>query len=284
MFYDLYLIKDYINLLYQNNEGCKCVELDNRNMNLKNVKLHKGVDQVVRFKVFDTDRRVVSIDPMRVIATLIDNNSRERVLVKEAYCTSTKGVIELQVTEGDLMNISTGYYTMSIVAQEYSIPEVEQYTVSTPFYTNAAGDINLNVEVFDSVDKTPVPTIEIADSNWNLIIEGVDNHAVYYTGPYMANLLKNYTSGLHTIALQTNDYSGKFEVLGSLESTPSLNAVDYFAVNFANGEDNVVFDHYTGIVSYTFNANIMWLMFKHTPDALLLPEDQGNIAKVQLRS
>lgn len=284
MFYSLYKYDTSIDLLYINKTVTSCYNLDNRPMNEKVIKLHKGVDNVVRFKVFDSDKKLVSVDDLRVQATFIDLDTRERVLRKECDILNKKGILELTIYEDDLVNMAPSYYTLSITGQNYDVPEQDLPVASTPFYTDAASNIELTVEVLDGADKTPVPTVEIAPTDWIRQLVGNQPETEFICGPFPANRLKNYQSGTHTLALYCENYTGTFEAFGTLELVPPTDINLYFPLNLTHLLQVIEYTEFTGIDPFSFNANIMWIMFRYKPDPELAEEEQGAITKLQLRS
>lgn len=253
-------------------------------MNSREIKLHKGVDNVVRFKVYDMDKKLVSIDDLEVQATFIDLRTRERVLRKDCSILNNKGILELTVYEDDLINMAPSYYTLAITGKEYDVPQQDGIVASTPFYTDTASNINLTVEVVDDIDKTPIPTVEISPDQWLRSDIGQSMDPVFTCGPFPAARLKNYQNGTHTIAIYCDNYSGTFEAFGTLEQSPPSDISLYFPLNLTALKTELTFDAFTGVDAYTFQANILWIMFKHKPDPTVPSTEQGSITNLQLRS
>jgi len=284
MYYPLYKYDNTISLLYQNKTVTASPQLDNRPMNSKSIKLHKGVDNIVRFKVFDMDKKLVSVDDMTVQASFIDVITKERVLRKECTILNKRGILELTIYEDDLTNISPSFYTLAITGQNFEVPMQDAPVSSTPFYTDTASNIQLTVEVLDSIDKTPIPTIEIMESDWVRSDSGISPIPTYTCGPFPASRLKNYKNGTHTIAIYADNYSGKFEAFGTLDLVPPADIKLYFPLNLTPLQTELTYTNYTGIDPYVFQANILWVKFSYTPDSTLSPELQGKITKLQLRT
>jgi hypothetical protein len=249
------------------------------------IKLHKGVDNVVKFKVFDMDKKLVDIQDLEVQAAFIDTVTRERVLRKECTITNSKGILELTIYEDDLTNMAPSFYTLAITGKEYDVPQQDGIVASTPFYTDTAANINLTVEVVDNIDKTPIPTVEILSKDWLRGDGHMSQDPIFTCGPFPAARLKNYQNGTHTIAIYADDYTGTFEAFGTLELTPPADISYYFPLNLTDLKTELTYDHFTGIDAYTFQANILWIMFRYQPDpTLFLSGEQGEITKLQLRT
>lgn len=283
MYYDLYIYETSIPLLYDQGRISSCT-LDNRPMDSKIIKLHKGVDQKVGFKVYDPDRKLTGIEHLRVQAALVNPINGERMFTTYCKISNKKGAMELEVKETDLMDVPAGFYNLVLNGQEWSIPETEGYITATPFYTDANSNIRLSVEVSDLVDMTPVPTITIEPKNWILQTDANLLQPEYVSQAYPANRLKNSKNGSHTIAIYMTNFTGDFQVYGTLDSIPSQDLTDYFPVNLTNMNDMVTFEYYTGIDAYHFEANIMWLKFRYKHNQALSEEERGTVDLVHLRS
>jgi hypothetical protein len=253
-------------------------------MDSKIIKVHKGVDQKVNFKVYDPDKKLTGIEHLRVQATMVNANSGERVFTTYCRPSNKKGAMELIIKENDLMDIAAGFYNLVLTGQEWAIPETEGYITSTPFYTDTNSNVKLSIEVIDVVDPTPVATIETIPSTWMLHTDDATNDADYVSPAFPANRLKNSRNGSHTVTMYMTNFTGDFEVFGSLDSVPSQQIEDYFPINLTNMNTVISYLEYTGIDAYHFQANVMWLKFRYKPDPLMTPEQRGTMDKVQLRS
>lgn len=248
------------------------------------IKVHKGVDNLIKFKVFDADKKITSIDNLRIAAILIDCQSSERVFKTYCKITNKKGHLELAITEDDLVNIPAGFFKLVLTGEEWAIPETEGYVVSTPFYTDPSSNINMSVQIVDNIDKTPIPTIEILPKQW---IYGLSTNNIdpeFVSQAYPANRLKNSKNGSHTIAIHMTNFTGEFQVYGTLDSLPSHNLYDYFPLDLTSNKSVINYNGYTGIDAYHFQANVMWLKFRYKHDPMLGETERGSIDKLQLRS
>lgn len=281
--HDLYTYDTTVQLLYDNGRISSCF-LDNRPMESRIIKVHKGVDNVIKFKVFDADKKVISIDHLRVAAILIDCQSSERVFKTYCKITNKKGQLELAIKEDDLINIPAGFYKLVLTGEEWAIPETEGYVISTPFYTDPSSNINMNIQVVDNVDKTPIPTLEVTPKQWFLSISKDNVTPEYVTQAFPANRMKNSKNGSHTIAIHMTNFTGEFQAYGTLDSTPSLNLVDYFPLDLTSHKSIITYNGYTGIDAYHFQANVMWLKFRYKNDPMLDVSEIGAIDKLQIRS
>lgn len=283
MFYDLYRLENLVSLLYDSGRFSPC-NMDNRPMDAKIIKVYKGIDNKINFKVFDADRKKVSVDNLVVRASLIDQRSRERVYTGYCSICSIKGGMELAIKEGDLMDVAPGFYDMYLVGEEYAIPETEGHVISTPFYVDPSANIKVTVEILDAIDVTPTDSVCIMPDNWRMYTNPNNLDPEYVSSAYPANRLKNSRNGSHTFAIYLTNFTGEVEVYGSLDLIPSQELSDYFPLSVTNMSSVLNYTNYTGIDAYHFQANVMWIKFRYKHDNLLSEDQKGTVDKLYLRS
>lgn len=299
MLYDLFRYDEWHDLLYDNGVfTCACNLTDNRPMNERVVKLHRGVDNEVKFRVFDSDRKRTRVDNLRIDITLINKENHELCFKTKARHLPERGVFVATFHEGDLVNMAPGFYDFVVTGQTWAIPEQPGEIVSTPFYTDTAANMRLVAEVTTQGEKLPLPTITVFSENpktgisdWVCTNEVVDNvyARVYHSSPIQANRLKNYKRGTHSFALTCEEFTGLFQVRGSLQHIPPTEARHYFPLNLTSFREYVEYGPFdpafpntgirlpfTGIDPFTFEANVLWLMFVWIPtDNMGVPIDEN---------
>lgn len=283
MFYDLYRIYNTVSLLYDSGRFSPC-KLDNRPMDAKIIKVYKGVDNKINFKLYDSDKKKTSVDHLTVKATMINHNTKERVFIGYCNVCSGKGAMELIIGENDLMDVAPGFYDMVIVGEENAIPMTDGYVISTPFYTDPSANAKITIEVLDAVDSTPTDSILILPNNWSMYTDPHNLDPEYISGAYPANRLRNSKNGSHTIAIYFTNFTGEFEVFGSLDHIPSQDINDFFPLSMTNMGSTITYTNYSGIDAYHFEANVIWLKFRYKHDNLLSEDQKGTLDKLYLRS
>ena len=93
--------------------------------------------------------------------------------------------------------------------------------------------------------------------------------------------------GLHTVAVYTTDYAGKFWVEGTLEENPTSMDTDWFVINLTSffpyhefGNTPMPDDTFTGIEAFNFTGSVRWIRFKHQPDS----DNTGTLDQVLYRN
>jgi hypothetical protein len=261
-------------------------------MNDNTIRIYKGVDNKINFIVYDSDRKKTKIDQFNLVATMVSVENQERVLQKKAkLTTSTKGLFSLDILEREIADIAPGFYNFFVAgntSDEYDTP-------TTPLYTDLSAHISMTVEIMPAVDMTPAPTKEVGYSDWVSQMEIWDDMPanVYYSSAFQANRIKNNIHASHTFAVNMRDFSGKFYLMGSLETVAPVDPNEFFKIDYMGDGVEHPFVHETSFKYYTFSANVRWLKFSWRPDSPILnayerpsslKEDNTPIVKVYLRA
>ena len=277
-------MENRVDMLYCDNIFRSCEVTNNSPYNNRTIKLHKGVDNQIRFRVLNPDRRRVSVDHLAIRCRLVNMENKERVLERFAdVLTTDKGDVRLTIYEGDLVNIAPGFYSLVVTGQEALIPgNNESGNINTPFFLDNAGDIVATVEVVDSADVTPMESVELLETNWTIVSDpGLPGTKTYASSAIPGARIQNHLNAVHSFSVATTAFTGTLELRASLDLQPPADLANYFPVDITTGTQIIEFDNYTGITSHTFEANFMWLKFIYRPDTNL--EDYGTIDKVLLR-
>ena len=279
-------MENRVDMLYCDNIFRSCEVTNNSPYNNRTIKLHKGVDNQIRFRVLNPDRKRVSVDHLSIRCRFINVENGERVLERYANLLTTKGELQLIVYEGDLVNIAPGFYNLVVTGEEPLVPGAlannavsENY--ATPFFLDQYGDIVTTVEVVASADPTPQPTTTLLPDNWTRYSSDRGASLEFYSSAIPGERVKNHLNAVHTFAAYTTGFTGTLEVRGSLDLQPPENHNDYFPIDITTGSQVIEFDDFTGVTSHSFEANFMWLVFVYRPDTTL--EDYGTLDQVQVR-
>jgi len=278
----LFSYENRLDLEYCDSIIRSCIVGNNSPLNKTVIRLHKGVDNQIHFRVLNPDRKRVSVDHLAIRARLISTENKERVLERYAdLVPNSKGDVRLTVYEGDLIDLAPGYYTLVVTGQEALVPgNNESDNVNTPFFLDNAANIVATVEIVDSADVTPYPSVELLPENWTITNEA--NSPKTFTSSAIAGArVRNHLNAVHSFSVSTTAFTGTMELRGTLELTPPGDIAAYFPIDITSGTKIIDFDDYTGTTSHTFEANFMWFKFIYRPDTSL--EDYGTVDKVLLR-
>lgn len=277
MYHKLYTYQDTIHLVYDD-DMVTCINTDNRNMSDRIIKVHKGVDNTVRFKVYNRDRKPQSVSHLQIRTRLVNTRNQEVVLERYATALNEKGGIELKILEGDLVDISVGYYKLIVTGGEELHAHQAGQLIQTPFFSDVGNNVVIDIEVTGQAEAAPIPTKEILPDDWRNLTSR-DEPTIFHTGSIPAGRIRNTMNSMHTMAVYTTNYTGKLRIYGSLEDIPSQDLVSWFPVNVDMLGNEIVFENHTGITPLVFQANYMWFKFTHSPASV----DPGTLDKIQIR-
>ena len=259
---NLYLYDTVIDITYTG----KSYKLDNTSMNTRELKVHKGVENTLYFKITDRDRKSQNVFNSRLVATIVDPQSRSRILVQECVVGLQTGECKLVIAPGDLINIDTGFYEMFVTILPDGEPE-------QPLYSNQNNDLKFDLHVTDQSYVTPVDTQTI--SQW-FLADAPSNS--YVSSAFVGNQENNYSNPQHSMSIYSQGYSGNLTIQASLVenspqgSYPNPEWADLFTVNLSNT---------TSIQYFTFTVNTNWIRVVNQPQDF---SAAANIAQIQLRN
>lgn len=111
------------------------------------------------------------------------------------------------------------------------------------------------------------------------VMTNTDGQFRVTTPPVQANGWYSFTDGLHTVSIQTQNFTGRVHLEGSLATDPQDQ--DWFAIDLG-GQPWVEFPQQrgaptgilgdTGTVAYNFRANIMWVRARMERDYMMPDE------------
>ena len=116
------------------------ITLDNRPMNSRKLKVHKGVNNELLFSITNKDRKKYNVFADTLYAYIVSPTNKKRVVTKLLEHTSDVGVVKLVLTDGDLQNVSRGLYLMHIVKND---PVDQTYL---PLFSDQQGNANMEME------------------------------------------------------------------------------------------------------------------------------------------
>lgn len=294
--YKLYRSMPTVDVMRVDNVNFRNIKTDNSPMNRNVIKIHKGVDNEIRFRVFNPDRKPVGIEHLTVAAKLVNVQNGEEVLKKYLSISPQKGFMQMRIYEGELVNLAPGFYTLIILGEENLVPGKDDDNFFTPFYTDTGNNIVATVEIAETADRVPVPSYIIEPKDWRVVKQPGENNNLFadvdelHTKAIPASRVRNHINALHTFAVFTTNFTGTLQVMATLELQPPEQPRFWFPVDLTTGTDFVEFYDYTGSISFSFTANFMWLTFVQRPgwqpqDTCYgtPPLENGQIDKIILR-
>lgn len=218
----------------------------------RQLRVHKGVDNKIQFKMLNADQKPVTITDTPVIVIFDENNNkiieRECTVQDDGSTTSTKGLFYATFTENDLLNVKQQYLHYNIY--------LESLTGNTITYANrsfeSAGTIFVDAKSYPG----PKSSIEIVNffATQNYWVAGSDSANAITADPGL-----NGNDALHTIAVYTNNYVGDLEVQATLDNqiTGMNNWTTISTLTFDGSETEPVPANFNGVYTYLrFKASV----------------------------
>jgi hypothetical protein len=241
--------------------------LDNRPMNNRKLKAHKGVTNEFIFNVTNRDRKPQNLYSDTLRASIINPTNKKRLVTKTLEVNMDLGKAKLLLTDGDLQNIERGLYWIYLTRSD---SEIE----SRPLYSDHNNNVRFEIEVTDQVVQDPVATqtnttfVQTANTMLGDAANILVSSALY------GNIEKNFTDSQHTIAVYPDTYTGQVTVQGScITGTPDNedDSKDWFNIQNMDISNSSVINHTTFVVSCN------WIRVVSKPTS-------GSISKVLLRN
>lgn len=226
-------------------------------------KLHKGIDNTLRFKIRDTDRKPVDLTDKELVFRLYDRKSRENILnLSPTVVNASKGLASLVISGHSIHRLLEGFYSFSM----HTISDGVEQIIYTDTYDNAVG-------VFEVVDDVYPQFMESQEAGPSML-DGIKYVSSIFDGATDTILSKSS----HTFALYFSDFTGTFAIQGCMEVQPSITDHDWFNIRPINEETSeIIRTDANGPEMFVVQSNVRWLRVIHYPTS-------GTISRILLRN
>ena len=204
----------------------------NRMYYAKPVKLHKGVDNPVKFKIRNNNQKDVDVTSSVFTLTIMDSYTNQEKLTRILDIeNATAGLISTVITEEDLNNFDAIRY-------HYGIRMVNSSGVQYPIYVDDNYSASGVVEISGDAYPGPVPAVQPTI--------GAYNSGIAYSS---VTEVTSSATGNNTAAYYLTGFSGTVTVQGYLEDTGSVSENDYIDIssNTYTDQSGVVYSNFTGL-------------------------------------
>lgn len=240
-------------------------------VNRTDFNLFKNVANEVEFLIKTVDRKPVNLTS-KSLTIYVVNDATNQVVIQETLnvLSSTedaRGHQRLVLDAARLGDLNPGYYRYVITITDLDgVPKI--------IYTDQNRSVHGYCEVFEGPLPTPQPIIQIEADDFVSDRWGVNLDTYFVAQSYPGAAQRDNKSGMHTLAVYTDNWSGHFWVEASLEnSTPQVPS-DWFPVT------DIELTQQSGVKSIQFTGNYMWLRFYYQPAI----NNIGNIVKALLKN
>ncbi len=242
----------------------------------KDLKIYRGVDNNIQFELKNSDRQPLKMFNRTLKCIILNPFNQELMLTRYLYNTNEqKGIYTLYLTPGDVQEWSAGFYTFSVLmTDECGSEEL--------FYTTLDQEVTGRFELIDKPLPTFTPSKLIKTEDFiqiNFDSNPVTNNNILISSRLKGDAQKNFSDGLHTFSILTENFKGNMWVEGSLEDNPTTTH-GWFNISVNGIDDYFRFDDVSVLDVYNFEGNYVWIRFKLQPDM----DNVGKIKKIWFKN
>ena len=207
----------------------------------RHIKVYKGIDNVLQFKVLNHDQKPKEITAYTPKFVVFDQNKQ---MVIERDCTvtddgstNTRGNCKVTVSENDLLNLDTQFLS-------YNVYLVDSNSEKTLTYTDTHFGSDGVIHLEDTAFPGPLKSAEVTSFT--------EENEIWYSESIDSQPAINGNEALHTAAVYTDSYVGNVTVQGTLENqvTGSTNWSDISTLTFTGSEATPIPTNFNGVYSY----------------------------------
>lgn len=221
-----------------------------------NLKVFRGVDNKVDFRIMNSDQKKTNIGTASVVFSLIGKETQELILKKDCIIQdSTEGIAYVILTQNELTNIESGLYQYSVYSETRTPNTDSTYTVTSrkPMYIDSQYGTVATIEIGGDVSGEPINSTVISE----FAEHGVYTDAKYFvSGLIDANPQLTVPQSWHTFQFQMTNYTG-FVVIEGSQSTGGSPHVWAPVKSFDLAEQTT---HYENV-----QGKYNWFRVRHTP-------------------
>jgi len=201
-------------------------------MNRSDFSIFKNVDNDVEFLVKTYDNKPIDLTGKTITIYVVDARDDALKIQKELSYSPTmakKGHARLTLVLTDIAEIDPGYLYYSVSVTDISNKEILLYT-----------DHSRTVQGFFELQPGPLPgprkAIVILPDDFSQQSWGSDTSVSNYlvAQPYPGAAQSDNRTGVHTVAVYCDNYSGYLNIQASLENAPPSAMVEWFNVDIGN--------------------------------------------------
>lgn len=236
-------------------------------MNDRIIKIYKGADSFLSFRIKNQDRKPVSMSGKNATAYFKKNGAAVASLSRPLLVTGTfDGECELLIHEKDIRNLQTGLYHLTITLTDSN-------GVTRTLYSDYNQRAAATVEIVDDQLPNLSESIELTQ------FYDLQNNDVYYSDIYSGDAQSFDKAGLHTFAIYATNFSGKVYAEGTLDLQGTNNS-RWFELSLSLANKYILLTNFSGVDAYNFTGNLMWVRFRYEPDQ----NNTGTLDKIVYRS
>lgn len=210
----------------------------NRAVYNRNLKIYRGVDNRLEFRVKNSDQKPQSVAGKSFVFNLVSRDSNALALRQDCLVDNqAEGKISVNLSSESLDDLEAGFYEYSIVYEVRQPAGGDNYTVEEkgPTYVDSQYGVMAVAEIVANVEGEPPLSFEVAEFKkyvqpWH--DEDYLESGIIYTGSQTVT-----AKSLHTLQFYFSDYTGRVTVQGSIDeggnpqTWADLRTIEYIGAN-----------------------------------------------------
>ena len=192
----------------------------NRKVYQRNLKVYRGVDNRIEFRVKTSDQKAVNITNRTLVFRLISRETQELLIKKDCVTLDADiGRIYVDLSKHELLDIEPALYQYAL-SVEVRNSQGDYYTVteSRPVYVDSQYGVNATIEILGGIDGEVQPSQTVKEFSRYRKID-LDPQAYFISGLFDANAALVTPQSLHTFQLFFTDFSGRVILQASLDES-----------------------------------------------------------------
>ena len=194
----------------------------NRTVYQRNLKLYRGSDNRLEFKIKNSDHKPRNILGRSFVFTITSQETNRQILQKDCMVDDISlGKINVVFTRDDLYSVEPGMYKYSLVAERRSYQDFSSYTVidRMPVYTDTQYGSHATLEIHGDLAGDAIPSFEITEFSRKITYNATNQREHFISSAIPA--FQSTNSSLHTLQFFCSEFTGRVTIQGSLENGSS---------------------------------------------------------------
>lgn len=191
----------------------------------KNLKLHKGVDNLIQFQFLNQEQKPVDVTDKVITFRLLSYDGKTILLNKALSAVlPLTGIVQLELNSADIEDIDpqNGYYSLEIPVGSFDLP----------VFVDSEAGARGKISIVDSVLPGYVPSLQVTIPS-HLTPDPL-NPITFYSSPISTN-----DNPVITIQTEYANYSGSMQIQGSTTGSDWYNVTTATTFTSASETDYV---------------------------------------------
>lgn len=237
------------------------LNLRNRIVYTRTVKLYKGVDNVLRFAFKNGDQKTVNVTGWDITFNMLSDDESLIVVAKDAVAVNANlGIVTATITDLDLVDLSNFRY-------KYSLTITDPYGSEQVVYADDNYGVRGEIELLDGPHPKFKSSIDVLlpSSNTNVTTSSVASDSP-----------SRQQSAHHTTQFYFENFTGNVEVQGTLDTLPAISNIGSATLNWAT-ISTLPFANQADTTYYNFDG-------VYTAIRYVVTADSGEVSKILYRA